>query len=51
MKVIGRRDLTPYITEFSLVSTDGAPLETYGPGAHVTVETPSGAMRRSSATA
>ena len=33
MKVIGRRDLTPYITEFSLVSTDGAPLETYGPGA------------------
>lgn len=46
MKIIGRRDLTSYITEFALAPTDDAPLESYGPGAHVTIETPSGAMRR-----
>jgi phthalate 4,5-dioxygenase reductase subunit len=46
MTITGRRDLTPYITEFTLIATDGSPLEPYGPGAHVTIETPSGAMRR-----
>ena len=40
MRIAGRRDLTAYVTEFTLTPTDDAPLEPYGPGAHVTIETP-----------
>lgn len=46
MKVAARRALTPDIAEFTLVAADGAPLPGSAPGSHVTVETPSGAMRR-----
>ena len=46
MLVSARRRLTPHIEEFTLTPEDGAPLAEYGPGAHVTVRTPSGAMRR-----
>jgi len=46
MKVVARRVLTPQIVEFTLGSVDGAELPSYEPGAHITVETPSGAMRR-----
>jgi len=46
MKVAQRRNLTAGITEFTLVPSDGEVLPEYGPGAHVTVKTPSGAMRR-----
>jgi len=41
-----RHVLTPSIAEFVLVSEDGADLPAFEPGAHITVETPSGAMRR-----
>ena len=43
---MSRRELTPSITEFTLVPTSGTTLPNYGPGAHITVQTPSGAMRR-----
>lgn len=46
MRVTKRRALTPSIVEFTLEAVDGAALPAYGPGAHVTVETPCGAMRR-----
>ena len=46
MTVARRRSLTPSIAEFTLVPADGMTLPEYGPGAHVTVKTPSGAMRR-----
>lgn len=46
MTVASRRMLTPTIAEFTLVPTAGGSLPSYGPGAHVTVKTPSGAMRR-----
>lgn len=46
MLVSARKRLTPHIEEFTLTPEDGAPLRDYGPGAHVTVRTPSGAMRR-----
>ncbi len=46
MRVERRRDLTPSIAEFTLAPLDGAELPSFGPGAHITVETPSGAMRR-----
>ncbi|MDN5925859.1 MAG: PDR/VanB family oxidoreductase [Hyphomicrobiales bacterium] len=46
MLVSARRPLTAQIEEFTLMPADGAPLPEYGPGAHVTVRTPSGAMRR-----
>lgn len=46
MRVEARRDLTPNICEFTLAPLDGAALEPFTPGAHVTVETPDGAMRR-----
>ncbi|WP_244667918.1 PDR/VanB family oxidoreductase [Rhizobium sp. P007] len=45
MRIVQRRALTPYITEFTLSPTDGTPLPDFEPGAHVAVETPSGAMR------
>lgn len=46
MTVARRRMLTPTIAEFTLVPAEGETLPDYGPGAHVTVQTPSGAMRR-----
>jgi phthalate 4,5-dioxygenase reductase subunit len=46
LTVAGRRALTPTITEFTLEPDDGATLPDYGPGAHISVQTPSGAMRR-----
>ncbi|WP_157019540.1 PDR/VanB family oxidoreductase [Mesorhizobium xinjiangense] len=46
LTVEGRRKLTPTITEFTLVPKDGRTLPSYDPGAHVTVQTPSGAKRR-----
>jgi phthalate 4,5-dioxygenase reductase subunit len=46
LRVSARRALTPFITEFVLEPIDGSALPDYGPGAHVTVKTPSGAMRR-----
>ena len=46
MLVSARRRLTPHIEEFTLAPADGAALPEHGPGAHVTVRTPSGAMRR-----
>lgn len=50
MKVAARQSLTPLIMEFVLAPDDGTELPTYGPGAHITVQTPSGAMRRYSLT-
>lgn len=46
MRVAGRRSLTADIEEFTLEPADGAALPSAAPGDHVTVETPSGAMRR-----
>ncbi|WP_432257173.1 PDR/VanB family oxidoreductase [Limimaricola sp. AA108-03] len=50
MRVAARRTLTPHITEFTLAPVEGAggegALPDFTPGAHITVETPSGAMRR-----
>jgi len=46
MKVTARRELTPSITEFTLSPVDSAELPRIEPGAHITLETPSGAMRR-----
>lgn len=46
MRVESRRDLTPSIVEFTLVSVGDETLPSFNPGAHITVETPSGAMRR-----
>lgn len=44
--VVARRLLTPEIAEFTLAADDGRVLPSFTPGAHITVETPSGAMRR-----
>lgn len=46
MRVDARRVLTPHITEFTLSPVEEKGLPAFTPGAHVTVETPSGAMRR-----
>jgi phthalate 4,5-dioxygenase reductase subunit len=46
MIVQKRRPLTHDIEEFTLAAADGAELPSFGAGAHVTVETPSGASRR-----
>lgn len=46
LKVISRNDLTPDICEFTLARADGGELPSFTPGAHITVETPGGAMRR-----
>ena len=46
MKVAHKRALTDQIAEFTLVAVDGSTLPAFTPGAHVTVQTPSGAMRR-----
>ncbi len=39
-------DDTARIVEFTLASTGTAPLPAFDPGAHITVQTPAGAMRR-----
>lgn len=44
--VTSRKVLTDDISEFTLSPRDGAPLTAFTPGAHVTLRTPSGAMRR-----
>lgn len=46
MSVAGIRDLTNEIKEFRLSSLSGMPLPAADAGAHITVVTPSGAMRR-----
>lgn len=46
MKVADRRQLTEHICEFTLAPVDGETLPAFTAGAHITVETPSGAMRR-----
>ncbi|MFK7966496.1 MAG: 2Fe-2S iron-sulfur cluster-binding protein [Burkholderiaceae bacterium] len=46
LRLEARRDLTEGIAEFTLVSADGQDLPGFTPGAHLTIETPSGAMRR-----
>jgi phthalate 4,5-dioxygenase reductase subunit len=46
LRVVARRDLTPQICEFTLASETGGSLPDHTPGAHVTIRTPSGAMRR-----
>lgn len=44
--VLSRRTLAEDIEEFTLVAVDGGALTPFSPGAHVTLRTPSGAMRR-----
>ncbi len=46
MEVVSRRELTADIAEFTLAPVNGTELPAFTPGAHVTVETPGGAMRR-----
>lgn len=46
VNVVARRSLAPGIAEFTLAPTAGGALPDFSPGAHITVETPSGAMRR-----
>ena len=46
MRVASRIVLTPSIVEFTLVPVGDCKLPSFDPGAHITVETPSGAMRR-----
>lgn len=46
MTLRARRALTPAIAEFTLAAADGGALPAAEAGAHVTVQTPSGAMRR-----
>ncbi len=46
LTIAGKRRLTPDIWEFTLTAADGAPLPPFEPGAHIGVETPSGAMRQ-----
>lgn len=46
MRIAARRILTPSIVEFTLTPQSAAALAPFTPGAHVTVQTPSGAMRR-----
>lgn len=46
LTIAGKRRLTPDIWEFALAAADGAALPPFEPGAHIGVETPSGAMRQ-----
>lgn len=46
VKVAERRQLTKHICEFTLAPANGEKLASFTAGAHITVETPSGAMRR-----
>ena len=50
MRIAEKRRLTDSIAEFVLEPVDASPLPGFGAGAHVTVRTPSGAMRRYSLT-
>lgn len=50
IEVAARRALTASITEFTFRPVDRAELTPFDPGAHITIETPSGAMRRYSLT-
>ena len=46
LDILSREELTPDIAEFTLARADGSALPVFTPGAHITVETPGGAMRR-----
>ena len=46
LTVTNRRGVASGICEFTLARSDGGALPPFTPGAHITVETPSGAMRR-----
>lgn len=46
MQVTARKRLTPEVDEFTLSPATGTGLPGFTPGAHITVETPDGAMRR-----
>ena len=46
LTVTCRKEVAKNISEFTLALPDGSCLPTFTPGAHITVETPSGAMRR-----
>jgi len=46
MRVSARRELTEHICEFTLEPVGDVDLPGFTPGAHLTIETPSGAMRR-----
>lgn len=46
LTVTARQALTKDIAEFTLAASDDRVLPGFGPGAHITIETPSGAMRR-----
>ncbi|MDE0006462.1 MAG: PDR/VanB family oxidoreductase [Rhodospirillaceae bacterium] len=46
LTITGKRMLTPDICELSLAKADGSMLVPFEPGAHVGIETPSGAMRQ-----
>ncbi len=46
LRVARKRALTPAIAELTLVPEGGGSLPAAEPGAHITVQTPSGAMRR-----
>lgn len=46
LKVVEKRELTTDISEFTLANEAGAALPPFTPGAHISVQTPSGAMRR-----
>lgn len=45
MTVVSRRMLTPTICEFTLEAPDRRTLPAFEPGAHISMETPAGAMR------
>ncbi len=46
LTIAGKRMLTPDICELSLAKANGSELVPFEPGAHIGVETPSGAMRQ-----
>tara|TARA_R110000850_G_scaffold59230_5_gene136999 strand:- start:1867 stop:2823 length:957 start_codon:yes stop_codon:yes gene_type:complete len=46
VRVVARRELTSQICEFTLEPVTGGELPAFSAGAHVTVQTPSGGMRR-----
>ena len=46
LEIVARDNLTPEICEFTLAREDRGALPPFAPGAHITVETPNGAMRR-----
>jgi phthalate 4,5-dioxygenase reductase subunit len=45
-KVVSRRKVAEAIEEFTIQALDDAPLSPFTPGAHITLRTPAGAMRR-----